>query len=99
LWRAKGVEFEWAYTQKALESNICFVETLILVTLIWVLDRNDLNKKYIFQVYLLIAAMILGRPMIVAADEWTKLIMNFGLCGVVGIPSMYIYSSMQNSNY
>jgi uncharacterized protein involved in response to NO len=98
LWRAKGVEFEWTYTQKALESNMCFVETLILITLIWVLDRNDLNKKYIIQVYLLLAAMIIGRPMIVT-EAWSKLLIHLGMSVTIGIPTLFIYSSMQNSNY
>lgn len=99
MWQAKGVEFAWSYTQKALDSNIAFVETMIIVCLVWSLDRHDLNKKYIIQIWTLIAVMVLAKPAIMTIDPWTKLLMHCGLSAAVGIPTMYIYSSMPNSNY
>lgn len=99
LWQAKGVEFAWTYTQKALDSNIAFVETLILVCLVWSLDRHDLNKKYIVQIWALIVAMVLLRPLIMNVDPWSKLLTHCALSAGVGLPTVYIYSSMPNSNY
>eukprot|EP00493_Phyllostaurus_siculus_P011263 UN11421 len=55
LWvGAKGIEFDWKYTQLSLDSNISLVHYLGVATLMWLLARTDLQKTYLPVVFILL---------------------------------------------
>merc|ERR1711974_197295 len=42
LWvGARGIEFDWKYIQKSLDSNVSLVHYLTLATLVWLFTRRD----------------------------------------------------------
>merc|ERR1719334_1673809 len=42
LWvGARGIEFDWKYIQKSLDSNVSLVHYLTLATLVWLWTRRD----------------------------------------------------------
>ena len=38
---ARGIEFDWKYIQKSLDSNVSLVHYLTLATLVWLFTRRD----------------------------------------------------------
>ncbi|CAG9810662.1 unnamed protein product [Chironomus riparius] len=104
LWRARGAEFSWIYTQKSLESNILLVITIAVTTLLWLWSRHDLNKKMMpFVTFLLFAiafrnVWLDGILYAMSFGPWSALIAK-GLVAIFGfgIPTLYLYSSMAQS--
>lgn len=99
LWRARGAEFSWIYTQKSLESNILLVVTIAVTTLLWLFSRHDLNRRSIVLFLLLTIAFrnvwLDGALYLMGVGAWTAL----GLKGSValigfGLPTLYLYTSM-----
>lgn len=104
LWKARGAEFSWIYTQKSLESNILLVITIAVVTLLWLFSRHDLNKKFTPVVVGLLVAILYrslwldGILLLMGVGAWSGLLIK-GLVAVFGfgLPSLYIYSNMAQS--
>ncbi|XP_060530545.1 BOS complex subunit TMEM147 isoform X2 [Cylas formicarius] len=49
LWvGARGIEFDWIYILKCLESNIALIQHIATAALIWLWSRHDLNKRLKF---------------------------------------------------
>lgn len=104
LWRARGAEFSWIYTQKSLESNILLVTTIAVTTLLWLFSRHDLNKKMMpFVTFLLMAiafrsVWLDGILYAMSLGPWSALIAK-GLVAVFGfgVPTLYLYASMAQS--
>lgn len=101
LWKARGAEFSWIYTQKSLESNILLVITISATTLLWLFSRHDLNKKLVPIVTLLLLAIAFrsvwldGAIYALAVGPWMALLVK-GLVSIFafGLPTLYFYSSM-----
>lgn len=104
LWKARGAEFSWIYTQKSLEANILLVITIAVVTLLWLFSRHDLNKKLMPIVTFLLFAIAFrtlwldGIIHLAGAGAWTALLVK-GLVAVFGfgLPTLYVYSNMAQS--
>ncbi|KAG5667139.1 hypothetical protein PVAND_015136 [Polypedilum vanderplanki] len=104
LWKARGAEFSWIYTQKSLESNILLVITIAVTTLLWLFSRHDLNKKMMPIVTFLLIAIAFrnvwldGILYAMNVGAWTSLAIK-GLVAIFGfgLPTLYLYSSMAQS--
>lgn len=105
LWKARGAEFSWIYTQKSLESNILLIITIAVVTLLWLFSRHDLNKKFMPVVTFLLLAIAFrtlwldyGILHLLGVSAWTALLVK-GLVAIFifGLPTLYVYSSMAQS--
>ncbi len=44
---ARGIEFDWKYIQKSLDSNISLVHFLTLSCLVWLWMRRDVNRAVV----------------------------------------------------
>jgi hypothetical protein len=104
LWKARGAEFSWIYTQKSLESNILLVITIAAVTLLWLFSRHDLNRKFMPIVTFLLFAIAFrslwldGILHLSGVGAWSGLLIK-GLVAIFGfgMPTLYIYKSMAQS--
>jgi hypothetical protein len=100
LWKARGAEFSWLYTQKSLESNILLVITITVTTLLWLFSRHDLNRKFMPIVTFLLLAIAFrsvwldGILYLMNFNAWMSLFAK-GLVAVFGfgLPTLYLYSS------
>eukprot|EP00112_Aurelia_sp_Birch-Aquarium-sp1_P009752 Seg2119.3 transcript_id=Seg2119.3/GoldUCD/mRNA.D3Y31 product="Transmembrane protein 147" protein_id=Seg2119.3/GoldUCD/D3Y31 len=98
LWvGAKGVEFDWKYTQLSLDTNISLVHYLGIATLIWLLGRTDLQKTYLPVVFLLLV-LASYRPLVLelvsyifAIASWTLLLLKAMYTGVIGALALQMY--------
>lgn len=103
LWRARGSEFSWLYTQKALESNILLIVTIASATLLWLFSRNDLNRRLVPVVVFLLLAIAFrsvwldGTLFALGFNPWSSLLVK-GAISIFGfgLPTVYLYSSMSN---
>jgi hypothetical protein len=99
LWKARGAEFSWLYTQKSLESNILLVVTIAVTCLLWLFSRHDLNRKPIVTFLLLAIAFrtvwLDGILTVMGFGAWASLAVK-GLVAVFGfgLPTMLIYTNM-----
>jgi Predicted membrane protein (DUF2053) len=101
LWKARGAEFSWMYTQKSLESNILLVITVAVTTLLWLFSRHDLNKKFTPIVTFLLLAIAFrsvwldGIIYALNINIWMALAIK-GVVAVFGfgMPTLYLYSNM-----
>jgi Predicted membrane protein (DUF2053) len=101
LWRARGAEFSWIYTQKSLESNILLVVTLAVTTLLWLFSRHDLNRRLVPIVTFLLLAIAFrsvwldGTLFLLNFGPWSSLMVKgaVAVCGF-GLPTVYLYSTM-----
>lgn len=101
LWKARGAEFSWIYTQKSLESNILLVTTIAVTCLLWLFSRHDINRRLVpFVTFLLLAiafrnVWLEGALIAMNFGPWSSLFVK-GLVSVFGfgLPTLYIYSSM-----
>lgn len=99
LWKARGAEFSWIYTQKSLESNILLVITIAVTCLLWMFSRHDLNRRSIVTFLLLAIAFravwLDGALHLMSVGAWTGLMVK-GFVAVVGfgLPTLYLYAGM-----
>lgn len=101
LWRARGAEFSWLYTQKSLESNILLVVTIAVTCLLWLFSRHDMNRKLVPVVTFLLLAIAFrsvwldGTLHLMGIGAWTGLLVK-GLVSIFGfgLPTLYIYTGM-----
>lgn len=101
LWKARGAEFSWIYTQKSLESNILLIITIAVTTLLWLFSRHDLNRKMTPIVTFLLLAIAFrsvwldGFLYLMNIGAWIGLVIK-GVVAVFGfgLPTIYIYSNM-----
>lgn len=104
LWKARGAEFSWIYTQQSLESNILLVVTIAMTCLLWLFSRHDLNRKLVPVVTFLLLAIAFravwldGSLILMGVGSWTSLLIK-GLVAVFGfgMPTLYLYTSMSQS--
>lgn len=103
LWRARGAEFSWLYTQKSLESNILLIVTISVTTLLWLFSRNDLNRRLVPIVTFLLLAIAFrsvwldGTLYALDFGPWSNLLIK-GATAVFGfgLPTVYLYSTMSH---
>lgn len=99
LWKARGAEFSWIYTQKSLESNILLVITIAVTCLLWMFSRHDLNRRSIVTFLLLTIAFravwLDGILHLMNVGAWSGLMVK-GLVAVLGfgVPTLYLYAGM-----
>lgn len=104
LWRARGAEFSWLYTQQSLESNILLVVTLAVTCLLWLFSRHDLNRKLVPLVTFMLLAIAFrtvwldGTLIMMGVGAWTSLLIK-GLVAFFGfgVPTLYLYTSMSQT--
>lgn len=104
LWKARGAEFSWLYTQKSLESNILLVVTIAVTCLLWLFSRHDLNRKLMPVVTFLLLAIAFrsvwldGTLLMMGVGAWMSLVIK-GLVAVFGfgMPTLYLYTSMSQT--
>lgn len=79
LWvGAKGIEFDWKYTQLSLDSNISLVHYLGIATLIWLMARTDLQKTYLPIVFILLG-LASYRPLVLELASYVFGIASWSL--------------------
>ncbi|CRK91058.1 CLUMA_CG004746, isoform A [Clunio marinus] len=101
LWRARGAEFSWIYTQKSLESNILLVVTCTVTCLLWLFSRHDLNRKHAPIVTFLLLAIAFkavwldGTLLVMGIGTWTCLAIKMAVSiFCFGLPTLYLYANM-----
>jgi len=98
LWvGAKGIEFDWKYTQMSLDSNISLAHYLAVALLIWLLGRTDLQRSF-FPVVVLLLGLASYRPLVLELvtylfgfASWTLLAMKTLYTGVIGALGLQMY--------
>lgn len=104
LWKARGAEFSWIYTQKSLESNILLVTTISVTCLLWLFSRHDLQRKLVPFVTILLFAIAFRNVWLDGALHlgrivgWSNLLIK-GLVAVFGfaLPTLFLYTSSVQS--
>eukprot|EP00794_Sanderia_malayensis_P011298 gene11298-12479_t len=90
LWvGAKGIEFDWKYTQLSLDSNISLVHYLGIAALVWLLTRTDLHKTYL-PVVLLLLGLASYRPLVLKLISYIFGIASWSLLLLKAVYSMAI---------
>lgn len=101
LWvGARGVEFDWKYIQMSFDSNISLVHHICTAMLVWLYNRNDLNKSFI-PVVITLLALSCYRPLIVeilihavGLGSWTLLLAKALFTCLVGTVALQMYLGM-----
>lgn len=105
LWvGARGVEFDWKYIQMSFDSNISLVHHIVTAMLVWLYNRNDLNKSVV-PVVLSLLALSCYRPLIVeilihaiGLGSWTLLFAKALFTSLTGAVALQIYLGMATQN-
>ncbi|XP_060600054.1 BOS complex subunit TMEM147-like [Ruditapes philippinarum] len=101
LWvGARGVEFDWKYIQMSFDSNISLVHHICTAMLVWLYNRNDLNKSFV-PVVMALLGLSCYRPLIVeilthavGLGSWTLLVAKAFFTGLVGTIAVQMYLGM-----
>jgi len=105
LWKARGAEFSWIYTQNSLEANILLIVTLAVTCLLWLFSRHDLHRKFVPVVTFLLLAIAFRNVWLDGTlyalgigFGWTSLAikMTIAIFGF-GLPTLCLYTSMAQS--
>lgn len=104
LWKARGAEFSWIYTQKSFEANILLVVTIAVSCLLWLFSRHDLNRRYVPIVTFLLLAIAFrsvwldGTLHVMGVGPWSNLFVK-GLVAIFGfgLPTLLLYTTMAHT--
>ncbi|KAL4228467.1 hypothetical protein ACF0H5_011514 [Mactra antiquata] len=105
LWLgARGVEFDWKYIQMSFDSNISLVHHICTAMLVWLYNRNDLNKSFV-PVVMTLLMLSCYRPLIVeilthavGLGSWTLLFAKALFTSLVGTIALQMYLGMSTQN-
>lgn len=103
LWvGARGVEFDWKYIQMSFDSNISLLHHICTAMLVWLYNRNDLNKSFV-PVVMTLLALSCYRPLIVeilihavGLGSWTLLLAKAIFTSTVGVIALQMYLGMSS---
>ncbi|KAK3581003.1 hypothetical protein CHS0354_013897 [Potamilus streckersoni] len=103
---ARGIEFDWKYIQMSFDSNISLVHHICTAMLVWLYNRNDVNKSFV-PIVMTLLAMSCYRPLIVeilihavGLGSWPLLLAKAVFTGCIGAITlqMYLGMSVQQAN-